>query len=143
LNAAADESRAHDGALSAFSPEQRAELEKPIAPAPALDRWDGTFLNCCGLDVKTEARSLLEWLNGWGDGPNWSDASGATVPVVKASLRRVLEYVLQEDGGRPTCSVCGETATCGVGQMDPGDHNMATVVSFCDAHRPLPEESSA
>ena len=34
--AAADESRAHDGALSAFSPEQRAELEKPIAPAPAL-----------------------------------------------------------------------------------------------------------
>ena len=36
-------------AISAFSPEQRAELEKPIAPAPALDRWDGTFLNCCGL----------------------------------------------------------------------------------------------
>ena len=45
-------------------------------------------------DVKSEARSLLEWLSGWGDGPNWSDASGATVPVVKESLRRVLEHVV-------------------------------------------------
>ena len=45
-------------------------------------------------DLVNEAKSLLTWLDGWGDGPNWSDASGATVPVVKASLRRVLDYVI-------------------------------------------------
>lgn len=64
-------------------------------------------------DVKSEARSLLEWLGGWGDGPNWSDASGATVPVVKESLRRVLEHVVSDSkcmpagrGGSGRCTHC-------------------------------------
>jgi hypothetical protein len=61
-------------------------------------------------DVKTEARSLLEWLAGWGDGPNWSDASGATVPVVKESLRRVLEHVVSE--GIPGCVHCNGSGRC-------------------------------
>lgn len=46
-------------------------------------------------EMRTEARSLLTWLDSWGDGPNWSDASGATVPVVKEGLRRVLEHVVR------------------------------------------------
>lgn len=61
-------------------------------------------------DMQREATSLLEWLSGWGDGPNWSDASGATVPVVKESLRRVLEYVVH--GGTPGCVHCGGTGRC-------------------------------
>jgi hypothetical protein len=62
------------------------------------------------VDVKAEARSLLEWLDGWGDGPNWSDASGATVPVVKASLRRVLEHVNRT--GIPGCVYCDGSGVC-------------------------------
>jgi hypothetical protein len=61
-------------------------------------------------DVKTEARSLLEWLSGWGDGPNWSDTSGATVPIVKESLRRVLTYVMSE--GIPGCAHCDGSGRC-------------------------------
>ena len=45
--------------------------------------------------------------------------------------------------GRPTCSVCGKDVTNGMGQTDPLDPNVAVLVSFCDAHRPLPEESGA
>ena len=48
-------------------------------------------------EMRAEARSLLTWLDSWGDGPNWSDASGATVPVVKEGLRRVLEHVVRPD----------------------------------------------
>lgn len=40
--------------------------------------------------IDTEIRSLKEWLAHWGDGPNWTDVSGATVPVVKASLARLI-----------------------------------------------------
>jgi len=36
------------------------------------------------------AKSLREWLSSWGAGPNWSDASGETVPIVKASLLTLL-----------------------------------------------------
>jgi ferredoxin len=60
--------------------------------------------------VVTEANSLLEWLNGWGDAPNWSDSTGMTVPVVKASLRRVLERVVA--GGIPGCVHCGGSGRC-------------------------------
>jgi hypothetical protein len=37
---------------------------------------------------------------------------------------------------RPTCSECGAPATCGIGQTDPNDPNVATLVSFCETHRP-------
>lgn len=39
--------------------------------------------------------SMKEWLDSWGSGPNWSDASGATVPVTRESLAAVLEYALR------------------------------------------------
>ena len=34
--------------------------------------------------------SLKEWLASWGDGPNWSDKTGATVPVAKDTLRELI-----------------------------------------------------
>ena len=36
--------------------------------------------------------SMREWLSSWGDGPNWSDPSGSTVPVTKESLRALIEH---------------------------------------------------
>lgn len=51
-----------------------------------------------GTDIREEARSLLQWLDSWGEGPNWSDPNGATVPVTKASLRRILEDVACAQG---------------------------------------------
>ena len=43
----------------------------------------------------------------------------------------------------PACAVCGESATNGMGQMDPDDHYVATFVHFCDQHRPQSEEPRA
>jgi hypothetical protein len=37
-----------------------------------------------------DLESLKEWLASWGDGPNWTDASGATVPIVKQTLRDLI-----------------------------------------------------
>lgn len=34
--------------------------------------------------------SMKEWLASWGDGPNWSDATGLTVPVTKESLAKLI-----------------------------------------------------
>ena len=34
--------------------------------------------------------SLREWLESWGEGPNWSDPSGATVPIAKETLVAML-----------------------------------------------------
>ena len=100
--------------LGIFGPQAR-ELTDTIA-GWVENRLDERWATRAGIvdretDMKTEARSLLEWLDGWGDGPNWSDASGATVPVVKASLRRVLEYVLLEHG-IPGCVHCDGTGRC-------------------------------
>jgi hypothetical protein len=36
--------------------------------------------------------SMKEWLLSWGDGPNWSDPTGVTVPVAKESLRELLTH---------------------------------------------------
>jgi hypothetical protein len=38
-----------------------------------------------------EIQSMREWLDSWGDGPNWSDSSGETVPIAKADLARLLD----------------------------------------------------
>lgn len=47
-------------------------------------------------DIRTEARSLLEGLPSWGDGPNWCDPSGHTIPIPKVTLRRLLNYILTD-----------------------------------------------
>jgi hypothetical protein len=38
-----------------------------------------------------EIQSMREWLASWGDGANWSDGSGETVPVRKVDLVRLLD----------------------------------------------------
>jgi len=38
-------------------------------------------------------QSLREWVSSWGDGPNWSDASGATIPTAKATLLGLLDSI--------------------------------------------------
>jgi hypothetical protein len=50
---------------------------KPLQPLPDPD--DYAFI-----------ASMKEWLDAWGEGPNWSDETGATVPVTKESLVRLL-----------------------------------------------------
>lgn len=37
--------------------------------------------------------SLREWLASWGDGPNWSDPSGLTVPITKMSLEHLFSVI--------------------------------------------------
>jgi hypothetical protein len=34
--------------------------------------------------------SMKEWLASWGDGPNWSDSTGVTIPITKESLRQLI-----------------------------------------------------
>lgn len=34
--------------------------------------------------------SMKEWLASWGDGANWSDPTGATVPVTKEALATLI-----------------------------------------------------
>ena len=34
--------------------------------------------------------SMELWLASWGDGPNWSDPTGATVPVTKEALAALI-----------------------------------------------------
>jgi hypothetical protein len=46
---------------------------------------------------KAERTTLREWLATWGDGPNWSDKSGATVPTAKTSLLGLLDYADAKD----------------------------------------------
>jgi hypothetical protein len=47
-----------------------------------------------------EISSLIEWLNSWGSGPNWSDPTGRTVPVAKDTLYRLL-WEARFRGGHP------------------------------------------
>ena len=47
-------------------------------------------------DIRTEARSLLEGLPSWGDGANWCDPSGQSIPIPKVTLRRLLHYILTD-----------------------------------------------
>lgn len=35
--------------------------------------------------------SIKEWLASWGDGPHWADQTGATVPITKESLTRLIK----------------------------------------------------
>ena len=59
--------------------------------------------------------SMKEWLEHWGDGPNWSDTTGATVPVTKESLRVLLanaermRAALNELRERALCHAPGST----------------------------------
>ena len=47
-------------------------------------------------DIRTEARSLLDVLPSWGDGANWCDPSGQSIPIPKVTLRRLLNYILTD-----------------------------------------------
>jgi hypothetical protein len=40
---------------------------------------------------KVSRNSIREWLSHWGDGPNWSDNCGQTVPMAKTYLRDLLD----------------------------------------------------
>lgn len=42
---------------------------------------------------KAELITLREWLATWGDGPNWSDPTGSSIPVQKEQLRRLLDHI--------------------------------------------------
>ena len=50
---------------------------KPLQPLPDPD--DYAFI-----------ASMKGWLDQWGEGPNWSDETGTTVPVTKEALIRLL-----------------------------------------------------
>ena len=39
------------------------------------------------------AKSIQEWLDSWGDGPNWSDTTGVTVPMAKSTLSDLLHQL--------------------------------------------------
>lgn len=43
--------------------------------------------------TKDEIKSVREWLNSWGEGPNWTDESGLSVPIQKVTLRKLLDEV--------------------------------------------------
>jgi len=40
-----------------------------------------------------ELNSLREWLGHWGEGPNWSDPKGQSVPIAKVTLTALLDHV--------------------------------------------------
>jgi hypothetical protein len=40
---------------------------------------------------KVSRNSMREWLSHWGDGSNWSDPTGATVPTAKTTIRDLLD----------------------------------------------------
>jgi hypothetical protein len=71
---------------------------KPLPPLPDPD--DHAFI-----------ASMKEWLDAWGEGPNWSDKTGATVPVTKEALARLLS--LAKPGPfRPSTSPTGPAQEC-------------------------------
>lgn len=61
------------------------------------------------MDVTPETDaidSIREWLASWGDGPNWTDTSGNSVPIIKADLSRLLDLA----SARPRRSSVGVPA---------------------------------
>lgn len=44
---------------------------------------------------ETELNSLEEWANSWGEGPNWSDETGRTIPVVRDQLKLLIHSCQQ------------------------------------------------
>jgi hypothetical protein len=38
-----------------------------------------------------DIKSMREWLDSWGDGPNWMDKTGVSVPIVKSTLKALLD----------------------------------------------------
>lgn len=47
---------------------------------------------------KSELTTVREWLVMWGEGPNWTDPTGNSVPVQKDQLRRLLNHIDWLDG---------------------------------------------
>jgi hypothetical protein len=77
-----------DGGYDEFTREQieRACAERGYAVVPVLG----------AEPTREELVSLREWLASWGDGANHSDPTGATVPIAKATLERLLAAALQQ-----------------------------------------------
>lgn len=36
-------------------------------------------------------KSLREWVASWGDGPNWSDPTGLSIPMAKTTILALLD----------------------------------------------------
>ena len=79
-------------------------------------------------EMRAEARSLLTWLDSWGDGPNWSDASGATVPVVKEGLRRVLEHVVRPNLQGESLATLNDVADTQTRRLIAEKHEQARLI---------------
>lgn len=43
------------------------------------------------MSREDEVQTMREWLAHWRDSPNWSDSSGQTVPVARATLAHMLD----------------------------------------------------
>ena len=64
---------------------------------------------------KDELTSTREWLASWGNGPNWSDASGATVPTVKQTITRLLDTIehWKKRAAQHGCNIVDGDHECG------------------------------
>jgi len=73
--------------------------------------------------------SLREWLASWGDGPNWSDASGQSVPITKLTLVNLLDEL--ERYRKALREIRSEALNRSVGQQV--DHRLrATIATIAD-----------
>lgn len=68
----------------------RAE-QQSVQAAKGPSGFDALSLN--EHEIASMLVSAHEWIASWGEGPNWSDASGATIPASKTWLHNVLSLV--------------------------------------------------
>ncbi len=65
---------------------ERYQATAPGAAGKEPELWRAVQLTAEELTLQ----SMLEWLTSWGDGTHWADATGATVPITKAVLRKLI-----------------------------------------------------
>lgn len=70
--------------------------------------------------------SMKEWVNSWGDGPNWSDVTGTTIPTCKTLL---LEMIADSERMRDTMMKLRDIALDSR-SMQP--HEAATIATICN-----------
>lgn len=44
-------------------------------------------------NLEARLQSTRAWLASWGDGSNWMDSTGASIPITKASLTELLDLL--------------------------------------------------